>query len=68
VRVVVAGWTQLYPRKDKTSDEPQTLPDFRVGESGPHTPFVKSSQTSPPKHYSDNTLLGAMDTAGKLVE
>ena len=68
VRVVVPGWTQLYPRKDKKSDEPQTLPDFRKGESGPHKPFVKSSQTSPPKHFSENTLLGAMDTAGKLVE
>lgn len=66
--MVVPGWTQLYPRKDKKADEPQTLPDFQKGESGPHKPFVKSSQTSPPKHYSENTLLGAMDTAGKLVE
>ncbi len=68
VRVVVPGWTLLYPRKVKKADEPQTLPDFRKGESGPHTPVVKSGQTSPPKHFSENTLLGAMDTAGKLVE
>ncbi|WP_246146271.1 type IA DNA topoisomerase [Rubripirellula lacrimiformis] len=68
VRVVVPGWTLLYPRKDKKSDEPQTLPDFQKGESGPHQPVVKSGQTSPPKHFSENTLLGAMDTAGKLVE
>lgn len=75
VRVVVAGWTQLYPRKEKSSgdrsggdqDESQTLPNFKAGESGPHRPFIKSGQTSPPKHFTENTLLGAMDTAGKLV-
>ncbi|MGB7327397.1 MAG: DNA topoisomerase 3 [Rubripirellula sp.] len=68
VRVVVPGWTLLYPRKDKAADELQTLPDFQKGESGPHKPFVKAGKTTPPKHFSENTLLGAMDTAGKLVE
>ncbi|TWU43984.1 DNA topoisomerase 3 [Novipirellula aureliae] len=77
VRVVVAGWTQLYPRKGKANgnrakagapDESQSLPDFKQGESGPHQPFIKSGQTSAPKHFTENTLLGAMDTAGKLVD
>lgn len=68
VRVVNPGWTLLYPRKEKESDDSQTLPEFQKGESGPHEPFVKSGQTSPPKHFNENTLLGAMDTAGKLVE
>lgn len=68
VRVVNPGWTILYPRKEKDSDDSQTLPEFKKGESGPHEPFVKSGQTSPPKHFNENTLLGAMDTAGKLVE
>ncbi|GAA4449130.1 DNA topoisomerase 3 [Novipirellula rosea] len=71
VRVVAPGWTQLYPRKAKSgeaNDEQQSLPDFKNGESGKHEPFIKSGQTSPPKHFTENTLLGAMDTAGKLVD
>jgi DNA topoisomerase-3 len=44
------------------------LPAFSPRESGPHEPFVKPGQTAPPKHFTENTLLGAMDTAGKLVE
>ena len=75
IRVVVAGWTQLYPKENKKSKqagdesgEPQTLPAFKQGESGPHRPFIKSGQTSAPKHFTENTLLGAMDTAGKLVD
>ncbi|TWU15889.1 DNA topoisomerase 3 [Allorhodopirellula heiligendammensis] len=70
VRVVVPGWTVLYPRKPKSADadETQTLPAFQTGESGPHQPFVKAGETAPPKHFTENTLLGAMDTAGKLVD
>lgn len=69
VRVVVPGWTELYPRKAKGADAEgqQTLPAFQVGESGPHEPYVQAGETSPPKHFTENTLLGAMDTAGKLV-
>ena len=44
------------------------MPDFSPGESGPHEPFIKPGQTTPPKHFTENTLLGAMETAGKLVE
>ncbi|WP_044302118.1 type IA DNA topoisomerase [Rhodopirellula sallentina] len=71
VRVTVPGWTELYPRKAKRggeSDEPQALPEFTRGEKGPHQPFIKPRETSPPKHFTENTLLGAMDTAGKMVE
>lgn len=46
----------------------QSLPNFTPRESGPHEPFLKAGETTPPKHFSENTLLGAMDTAGKLVE
>jgi DNA topoisomerase-3 len=70
VRLVAPGWTELYPRKSAGQggeDEPP-LPDFSSGESGPHEPFIKQGETTPPKHFTENTLLGAMDTAGKLVE
>jgi DNA topoisomerase-3 len=70
VRVVTPGWTELYPRKtaEQEGEDEQTLPDFSPRESGPHEPFIKPGETSPPKHFTENTLLGAMDTAGKLVE
>ena len=44
------------------------LPTFQKGESGPHTPTLTEKQTTPPKHYTEASLLRAMETAGKLVE
>lgn len=44
------------------------LPTFTKGESGPHTPTLTEKQTTPPKHYTEASLLRAMETAGKLVE
>ena len=44
------------------------LPTFAKGESGPHTPALTEKQTTPPKHYTEASLLRAMETAGKLVE
>lgn len=68
VRVLDPGWTVLYPaRQDKKEDE-QELPEFRPGESGPHEPFIKKGETTPPKPYTEAALLGAMETAGKLVD
>jgi DNA topoisomerase-3 len=69
VRVLEPGWTVLYPRKaDEARDDEQELPDFRPGESGPHEPSVKRGETTPPKPYTEGSLLGAMETAGKLVD
>ena len=45
-----------------------SLPAFRKGESGPHAPNLAEKQTTPPKPYTEATLLRAMETAGKLVE
>ena len=44
------------------------LPTFVKGESGAHTPTLTEKQTTPPKHYTEASLLRAMETAGKLVE
>ena len=44
------------------------LPTFVKGESGMHTPTLTEKQTTPPKHYTEASLLRAMETAGKLVE
>lgn len=66
VYVKEPGWTALYS-KEKEEEEPP-LPLFTVGESGPHTPFLKEGKTEPPRSFSEATLLSAMETAGKLVE
>ncbi len=44
------------------------LPDFTVGESGPHQPALSEKWTQPPKPYTEATLLRAMETAGKLCD
>lgn len=49
-------------------DEERTLPTFVKGESGQHTPTLSEKWTTPPKYYTEATLLRAMETAGKFVE
>lgn len=49
-------------------DEERTLPTFVKGESGPHTPTLSEKWTTPPKYYTEASLLRAMETAGKFVE
>ncbi len=49
-------------------DTERSLPAFKKGESGPHEPNLAEKQTTPPKPYTEATLLRAMETAGKLVE
>ncbi len=82
VRVTDPGWTLVTPSqadsdkpkgrgkdKDKDRDEDaQELPAFEVGESGPHEPLLKHGETRPPRHFTENSLLGIMETAGKLIE
>ncbi len=69
VRIVDPGWTVLYPRKtDDANEEEQNLPEFLPEESGPHDPFVRRGETTPPKPYTEATLLSAMETAGRFVE
>ncbi len=69
------GWRSVF-RRDATKDEntPQradeerTLPDFTKGESGPHTPTLTAKETTPPKPFTEATLLRAMETAGRTVD
>ena len=70
------GWRVVYgkdtPTADgdnaKQQDEERTLPAFAKGESGPHAPTLTEKWTTPPKYYTEATLLRAMETAGKFVE
>ena len=67
------GWKILWAKttsdeEEKNNDEEKTLPQFVKGESGPHTPTLTEKQTTPPKPYTEATLLRAMETAGKTVD
>ena len=54
--------------KEGAKEEERTLPAFEVGECGEHVPSLMEKWTTPPKPYTEATLLRAMETAGKLVE
>lgn len=73
-----AGWRKIYENTTPDADEAnqnrednpddRILPDFKVGESGPHEPSLQKRTTQPPKYYTEGTLLRAMESAGKTVE
>ena len=67
-RDVIKPAKQAEPDKDEEKDEEKTLPDFKKGEHGPHKPQLAEKWTTPPKPYTEATLLRAMETAGKLVD
>jgi DNA topoisomerase-3 len=67
-QVLDQGWRVLYNEEKKEIEEEKTLPIFMEGESGEHSPFIHQGKTTPPKPYTEATLLRAMETAGKLVE
>lgn len=73
------GWRAVYAKDAadsqtaddgdaKPQDEERTLPAFEKGESGEHTPTLTEKWTTPPKYYTEATLLRAMETAGKFVD
>jgi DNA topoisomerase III len=73
--ILEPGWRVVYNKDtntndddEKKSDEERTLPTFTKGENGPHTPTLTEKQTTPPKYYTEATLLRAMETAGKFVD
>jgi DNA topoisomerase-3 len=79
-QIIEKGWRILYEdlktkeeSKSKSDtkakeEEEKILPIFQEGETGPHEPFVHKGKTTPPKPYTEATLLRAMETAGKMVE
>ena len=79
-QIISLGWREVYDdlkeeksdesdgKKEPKEAEEKILPIFVKGESGAHTPAIHKGKTSPPKYYTEATLLRAMETAGKLVE
>ena len=73
--VLEQGWRDVFakdttsePSDSSESSEQKALPSFRKGESGPHEPQLQEKTTTPPKYYTEATLLRAMETAGKTVD
>ena len=60
--------SQDSPDSLDSSGTQKSLPAFVKGESGVHIPQLKEKTTTPPKYYTEATLLRAMETAGKTVE
>ena len=54
--------------EETIGNESASLPVFKKGEEGPHSPVLSEKWTQPPKPYTEATLLRAMETAGKFVE
>ncbi len=69
--VLEAGWRRLYPEGigGKKEKEPPILPEIERGQEWAVVKAAfKEGETKPPPRYSESALLGAMETAGKLVE
>ncbi len=64
------GWRVLFTQEpdDEKEEKEKVLPHFEKGESGAHIPELSDKWTTPPKPYTEATLLRAMETAGKFVE
>ena len=77
-QILEEGWRVVFGGKpdqsdeqekaDQSDDKEQVLPKFEQGEHGPHEPALAEKQTTPPKPYTEATLLRAMETAGKMVD
>ena len=77
-RIIEPGWRavfnneELVAKNDESSEDNSQFSTFNSqfvkGERGPHTPDLAQKQTTPPKQYTEATLLRAMETAGKLVD
>ena len=75
-QILEDGWRVVFQKTPldadaepkEQEDEERTLPLFQKEETGAHEPTLAEKQTSPPKPYTEATLLRAMETAGKLVD
>ena len=75
--LVVPGWRGVYgeeaddgsARDEEDEGRDQSLPKLEKGEAvDTRAVEVLAKETKPPRRYSDASLLGAMETAGKLVD
>ena len=63
------GWRVLYKNDEKSKEDEKELPNVKVGEEREvKGASVKKQATKPPNQYTDDTLLKAMEDAGKTIE
>ncbi len=66
--MVNAGWLAVYGKEAESDDTPSLVP-VKLNETVKTEKIeVEANQTKPPPRYSEATLLGAMEGAGKLIE
>ncbi len=61
------GWQVLY-KDDAKDKDAKILPPFVKGETGAHQPKITQGKTTPPKSFTEATLLAMMESAGKTCE
>jgi len=75
--LIVPGWRGVYdevaadtrPKGEEDEGVDQQLPKLEDGETADTNEIAaERKETKPPRRYSDASLLGAMETAGKLVD
>jgi DNA topoisomerase-3 len=75
--LIVPGWRGVYdevaadtrPKGEEDEGVDQQLPKLEDGETVDTNEIAaERKETKPPRRYSDASLLGAMETAGKLVD
>jgi DNA topoisomerase-3 len=78
-QILEPGWRVVFekeakepaPKEEGEGDEKEDnaiLPIFVKGEQGPHEPRLDQKMTTPPKDYTEATLLRAMETAGRQID
>lgn len=77
-QILDAGWRVVFEKQSLNTgaddsdnadkEEEGILPSFVKGEHGLHEPSLTEKWTTPPKYYTEATLLRAMETAGKFVD
>ena len=74
--IIEQGWREVFAKdtldtsdgQDNAETSQKALPAFKKGEQGHHEPQLQEKTTTPPKYYTEATLLRAMETAGKTVD
>jgi DNA topoisomerase-3 len=67
--MVNAGWLAVYGKEAAESDDTPSLVPVKAGETVKTEKVeVEANVTKPPARYSEATLLGAMEGAGKLID
>src|SRR5262249_9138151 len=67
--LVAPGWLEVYGREAASENAEENLPPVRQGERVATIGIdIKTDQTRPPARYTEATILGSMEAAGKLVE